>query len=173
MTATAVRDLKSQRYHDAIARVRRYDDKTPVGMCSSHEIDRLEKLAFQLEEGAKVSYSNEDLTRAMQQLHGLWMRYHNARNEVVKWQQELQLHRPQLAIIGAPVGYFQEPEAIAGEQPSFKTVEEYEQFSTGFGHKVMDLETKAGKIRDYCQQWTRLSLDQQNRKLIMAIADRI
>lgn len=173
MTANPVRDLKSQRYHDAIARVRRHDDKTPIGMCSSHEIERLEKLAFQLEKGAEVSRSNELLTRAGNILQGLWMRYHNARMEVLKWQAELQRHRPELAIIGAPVGYFQEPEAIPGTAPSFKSAEECEAFNTDFGHKVADIETKAKTLKDYCQQWTRLTMEQQNRKLIMAIADRI
>jgi hypothetical protein len=37
----------------------------------------------------------------------------------------------------------------------------------------MDLETKAKTLKDYCQQWTRLTLEQQNRKLIMALAERI
>ena len=100
-------------------------------------------------------------------------RYHNARNEVLKWQAEIMRHRPQLAIIGAPVGYFQEPEAIASVAPSFFNVEECDAFNTKFGHKVADIETKATTIKDYCQQWTRLTLEQQNRKLIMAIADRI
>jgi hypothetical protein len=142
-------------------------------MCSNVEIDRLEKLAFQLEEGAKISQSNGSLTRAGNILQGLWRRYHNARGEVLKWQNELQLHRPQLAIIGAPVGYFQEPEAIPSIAPSFQDVEECNAFNTDFGHKVADIETKATTLKDYCQQWTRLSLEQQNRKLIMAIADRI
>jgi hypothetical protein len=32
---------------------------------------------------------------------------------------------------------------------------------------------KATTLKDYCQHWTRLSLDQQNRKLILALWDRI
>lgn len=173
VNANVVIGPKEQRFHEAIARVRKHDDKTPIGMCSSHEIERLEKLASQLEKGAEVSRSNESLARADNILQDHWRRYHQARSEVLKWQAELQPHRPQLAVIGAPVGYFQEPEAIASAAPSFKTVEECERFSTDFGHKVMDLETRAANIRDYCQQWTRLTLEQQNRKLIMAIADRI
>lgn len=53
----------------------------------------------------------------------------------------------------------------------FKSAEECE--NTKFGHRVMDLETKAKTLKDYCQQWTRLTLEQQNRKLIMALAERI
>jgi hypothetical protein len=76
--------------HDSAGRVlrkiaavsRKYDDKTPIGMCSNAEIERLEKLALQLEEWAKVYQSNESLARAGNILHGLWLRYHNARNEV-------------------------------------------------------------------------------------------
>jgi len=171
--ANVVIGPKEQRYHEAVARVRRHDDKTPIGMCSSHEIERLEKLAAQLEKGAEVSRSNESLARAQNILQSLWQRYHNARTEILKWQDELQRHRPQLAIIGAPVGYFQEPETIASAAQSFSNVEECDAFNTKFGHKVMDLETKVTTLKDYCQQWTRLTLEQQNRKLIMAIADRI
>jgi hypothetical protein len=173
MTANPVRDLKSQRYHDAIARVSKHDDKTPVGMCSSHEIERLEKLAAQLEKGAEVSQSNESLTRAHIVLNGFWRRYHDARNEVLKWQDELQRHRPQLEIIGTPLAYFQEPEAIASTQPSFKNVDECDRFSTSLGHKVADIETKATTLKDHCQNWTRLTMDQQNRKLIMAMWERM
>jgi hypothetical protein len=71
------------------------------------------------------------------------------------------------------VGYFQEPEPIESAAPSFNSVEKCEAFNTTFGHKVMDIETKAKTLKDYTQQWTRLTLEQQNRKLIMAIADRI
>ncbi len=142
-------------------------------MCSNHEIERLEKLAAQLEKGAEVSRSNESLSRANNILNDLWRRYHNARTEVLKWQEEMQRHRPELAIFGTPVGYFQEPEAIASAAPSFSTVDECDAFNTKFGHKVADIETKATTLKDYCQQWTRLTLEQQNRKLIMAIADRI
>jgi hypothetical protein len=78
--------------HDAVARVRKYDDRTNIGMCSSHEIERLEKLALQLEKGAHVSQANEPLTRAITILAGLWSRYHNARSEVLSWQAELQRH---------------------------------------------------------------------------------
>jgi hypothetical protein len=171
--ASVVYDLKSQRFHAAVARVRKYDDKALIAMCSNAEIDRLERLASQLEKGADVSRSNESRALAGNILQGLWSRYHNARNEVLNWQAELQRHRAPLAIIGAPVGYFQEPAAIPSTAPSFSSVEEFEAFNIEFGHKVMDIETKLTTIRNYCQQWTRLSLEQQNRKLIMAIADRI
>jgi hypothetical protein len=171
--ASVVYDIKSQRYLEAVARVRRHDDKTYIGMCSNAETERLEKLASELEKLARVSTSNEPITRALNILSDLWRRYHQASSEVLKWQAEILPHRPQLAIIGAPIGFFQEPEAIASAMPSFSDAAECEKFNTGFGHKVMDLETKARMLKEYTQQWTRLTLEQQNRKLIMAIYERI
>jgi hypothetical protein len=162
-----------ERYHTAVSRVRKYDGNAAIGMASNVEIARLERMADQFEEREKISLAKTPDHSAVVALNDLWGRYHRARSEVLKWQEELQRHRPQLAILGAPVGYFQEPEAIASAAPSFKSTEECETFNTTFGHKVFDLETKVRTLKDYCQQWTRLTLEQQNRKLIMAIADRI
>jgi hypothetical protein len=57
--------------------------------------------------------------------------------------------------------------------PSFNTAEEYEALNAEFGHKVADIEMKATTLKNYCQQWTGLTMEQQNRKLILALAERI
>jgi hypothetical protein len=166
-------DPKTVRFREAVARVHKYDSSAAIGMATNTEIARLEKLADQFEERAHVSRTNEPLNRAVSILQDLWRRYHQARHQVLQWQTELRTHERALSIIGTPLGYYKAPDAIESAAPSFASAAECEAFNAKFGHRVFDLETKATTLKDYCQQWTRLSLDQQNRKLILALADRI
>jgi hypothetical protein len=166
-------DPKTDRYHAAIARVRKYDGNIPIGMATNTEIARLEKLADQFEERAQVSRTNEPKNAALVTLSGLWARYHQARHEVLQWQTELRSHQQALSIIGTPLGYYKEPETIASMMPSFDSAEEYEAFNAKFRHKLADLEALATDLKNYCQQWTRLTMEQQNRKLILALAERM
>jgi hypothetical protein len=173
MDSRIIMDPKTVRFREAVARVRKYDGSIAIGMATNTEIARLEKLADQFEERSKVSQTNEPRNAAMVTLDGLWRRYHQARHEVLQWQIELRSHKQVLSILGTPLGYYKEPDAIESAAPSFSSAEEYEAFNAKFAHRVADVEMKATTLKDYCQQWTRLSLDQQNRKLILALADRI
>jgi hypothetical protein len=166
-------DPKTVRFRSAIDRVRKYDGNAAIGMATNTEIARLEKLADQFEKAAKVTQANEPLNAAVSALAGLWRRYWQAYHQVTQWQTELRSHQQVLSILGMPIGYLKEPETIASGMPSFKTAEEHEAFNVKFGHRLADIEMKATKLRDYCQQWTRLTPDQQNRKLILALAERI
>jgi hypothetical protein len=166
-------DAKTVRFRDAVSRVRKYDGNAAIGMATNTEIERLEKLADQFEERAQVSRANEPRNAAMVALAGLWTRYHQARHQVTQWQTELRSHQQVLSILGMPIGYLKEPEAIASQMPSFKTAEEHEAFNAKFAHKVADIEMKATTLKNYCQQWTGLTMEQQNRKLILALAERI
>jgi hypothetical protein len=166
-------DQKTVRFRDAAARVRKYDANEPVGMCTTTEIERLEKLADQFEERARVSQTNEPLNAAVVALDGLWRRYHQARHQVLQWQTELRSHEQALSIIGTPIGYYKEPETIPSMMPSFKTAGECEAFNATFAHKVADIEMLVTKLKEHCEQWTRLTMEQQNRKLILALAERV
>jgi hypothetical protein len=96
-----------------------------------------------------------------------------ARNEVLQWQSELRTHQDALSIIGTPIGYYKLPDAIERAMPSFKTTGEYEAFNAKFAHGVADVELMVTKLKDRCQQWTRLTMEQQNRKLILALTERM
>lgn len=173
MDSRTILDPKTVRFRDAVSRVRKYDGSAAIGMATNTEIVRLEKLADQFEERSRVSQTNEPRNAAVIALAGLWTRYHQARHEVMQWQTELRSHQEALSVLGTPLGYYKEPEPIASAAPSFKIAAEYEAFNAKFAHRVIDLEMKAAALRDYVQQWTRLTPDQQNRKLIMAMWERI
>jgi hypothetical protein len=166
-------DPKTTRFHEAAARVRKFDGNIAIGMASNSEIARLEKLADQFEDRERASRLNEPLTAGMTALSGLWSRYHQLRSDVLNWQAELRRYPREMSVLGTPVGYYTEPEAIPSTMPSFRSAAEYETYNAKFSHRVAELELKVTKLKDYCQQWTRLTPDQQNRKLILAIADRI
>lgn len=58
-----------------------------------------------------------------------------------------------------PADYLIEPDHIASAAPPyFSTAEECEAFKTEFSRKVMDLEQRVTKLKDYCQSWTRLTV---------------
>lgn len=162
-----------EHYHQAVARVRRYDGNVAVGMATNTEIARLEKLADQFEERSRVSQTNEPRNAAVIALAGLWPRYHQVRHEVMQWQTELRSHQQALSIIGTPLGYYKEPGAIPSTMPSFDSTVEHEAYNAKFRHKVADIEALEADLKNYVQQGTRLTIDQQNRKLILALAERI
>jgi hypothetical protein len=56
--------------------------------------------------------------------------------------------------------------------PSFP-VSDYDAYNEEFAKTVTKLEMLATKFKSYIQSWTRRTLEQRNRKLAMAIADRI
>jgi hypothetical protein len=166
-------DPKTERYHAAISRVRKYDGKMAIGMASNTEIARLERLADEFEDRERTSRLNEPLTAGTTALSGLWSRYHQARSEILNWQAELRQHSRELNVLGTPIGYYTEPDAIPSAMPSLGSAAEYEAYNSKFSHRVIELELKVTTLKNYCQQWTRLTPDQQNRKLILAIAERI
>jgi hypothetical protein len=161
------------RYQAAAARVQKYDGNAPIGMCSTTEILRLEKLADQLEERQRKIQNSKPAHTSAIVLAGLWQRYWVAYSAVLEWQAELQKHRRELSIIGTPLGYFQAPEAIASAMPSLGSAAEYETYIGKFSHRVTDIEMLVTKLRDHCQQWTRLTPEQQTRALVMALAERL
>jgi hypothetical protein len=102
-------DAKTVRFRNAVDRVRKYDGNAAIGMCTNAEIERLEKLADQFEERAKVSQANEPRNAAMVALSGLWTCYHQVYHQVTQWQTELRSHQQVLSILGMPLGYLKEP----------------------------------------------------------------
>jgi hypothetical protein len=95
------------------------------------------------------------------------------RGLIVEWQDELRRHKRELAILEMPADYLDAPVAVPSMMPSFFTLDEYEEFNAEFAQTVMNLEMTATKLKNYCQGWTRLTLEQQNRELIMALAERM
>jgi hypothetical protein len=172
MRATVRWDPQGERYHQLIARVRKFDPKIFIGVCSKTEIARLEKLAADFEEQAEAGNSNQPSHQSSVVLDGLRSRYHQARNEVLRWQVDLKADKQALEIIGIPADLYVEPDPIPNEMPWFKSPEERETFNATFSHQVADIELKAQKLREYAQQWARLTLEQQNRRLILALAER-
>jgi hypothetical protein len=65
-----VLDPKTVRFRNAVDRVRKYDGSAAIGMATNTEIARLEKLADQFEERAKVEWLDA-ATSQPQDGHGL------------------------------------------------------------------------------------------------------
>lgn len=166
-------DLRTQRFHDAVARVQKYDKEFFIGVCSTQNIERLERHADELEARANVVYVNEPLTQATQVLADLHQRGLKARASVLEWQAEIRKHARELSIVGMPAGHLDEPPLVPGTMPMISTAPECEAYNAEFAQTVTKLEMKATQLKNYLQGWTRLTNEQQNRELIMALAKRI
>jgi hypothetical protein len=57
--------------------------------------------------------------------------------------------------------------------PSFDTAMARETFTSTFAHEVADIELLARDIETHVRLWVQLTPEAQNRKLIMALAERL
>jgi hypothetical protein len=96
-----------------------------------------------------------------------------ARNIPTMPVEELKRHKEELSILEMPADYLMAPGYVETAPPPMATSEEREEFNRAFSHTVTDLERVATKLKNRCQSWTRLTPEQQNRELIMAIARRL
>jgi hypothetical protein len=162
-----------ERYQQLVKRARELDPKVIVGVCSKAEIERMEREIDRLEKQAKEKEQNQPSTRAYAAFSDLWQRYWKAYNEVLQVQESMRPCRRELEIIGTPERYFQAPKAIPGQMPSFDTAKTRETFTSTFAHEVADIELLARDIETHVRLWVQLTPEAQNRKLILALAERL
>jgi hypothetical protein len=162
-----------ERYQQLVKRARELESKVIVGACSKAEIERMEREIDRLEKQAKEKEQNQPSTRAYAALSDLWQRYWKAYNEVLQVQDNMKSCKRELEVIGTPEIFFQAPKAIPGQMPSFDTAKTRETFTYTLAHDVADIEMLARDIETHVRLWVQLSPEAQNRKLIMALAERL
>lgn len=168
----------TNRYQEAVARVRKHNpDALRGGVITNQEIERLEKLADELEASATAARiaaeRNSPWSLARSAGADLHQRASKARFDILERQDDLRKYKRELAILEMPEELLKEPVPVPSQAPWFSTVEDQEAFNAEFGQTVADLETHATTLKDYCWRWTHLTIEQQNRELILALAKRI
>jgi hypothetical protein len=161
-----------ERYQQLVKRAREFDPKVIVGVCSKAEIERMEREVDRLEKQAKEKERNQPSTRAYAALSDLW-RYWKAYNEVLQVQENMKSCKRELEVIGTPEIFFQAPKAIPSQMPSFDTAKTRETFTNTFAHEVADIELLVRDIETHLRLWVQMTPEVQNRKLIMALAERL
>jgi hypothetical protein len=80
-------------------------------------------------------------------------------------------------INGAPVECFEEVELpqwhVNTWERNLSTVEDYDAANAEASIRATEFETRAQKISGYVNTWERSTVDEQNRSLILAFADRL
>ena len=175
-----------QYYQSLAKRATALDPRAIIGACSTAEIARMEKLVAKLEkqaeEKAEEKQRNDPRNRARGTLHQLWNRGHEARCAVLKMQAERLAQRtspdytilhPELQALNPPPEFFETPQDIGGRAPDFRTLEEADTLATALGVTVTTLEALASKMSLFLNEWEGLSFEQQTRRLVMTLFERL
>jgi hypothetical protein len=150
-----------QYYRRLFDLVRRMDPKAILGACSPNEIERMKGRFVQLETEA-TERARGPFDREKAELSGLSRRFDEARSKVAWLQAELKARvSPELTILVTPED-LEAPASIA----------EYEASIAVLTPRVASLEAMGQRLNSYLVEWPRLSPEQQNRKLILALAER-
>ena len=151
-----------QHYNRMVAYARTLDPRFVGGAASVREIARVEQAIAALEKQA-AEKARGPFDRERAELSGLCRRFDEARTKVVSLQAQLKVRGgPELAILVSPED-LEAPASIA----------EYEASIAVLTPQVASLEAMGQRLSSYIVEWPRLSVEQQNRKLILALADRL
>jgi hypothetical protein len=161
-------------YAALVDRVRKhYGPGVEIGGYNSYDRNKLQKLAAQ----ADIDQANERASRpvieAGTRLRHTRERVHKAWRTITD-RQAVIAQSPRLHLINrAPVECFEEVELPTWQGPSLSTVEDYDTANAETAVLATEFETRAQKISGYVNVWERSTTDEQNRSLILALADRL
>jgi uncharacterized coiled-coil protein SlyX len=148
-------------YNRMVAYARTLDPRFVGGAASVPEMDRVKKAIETLERQAAEKARPFDREGA--ELSGLSRRFDEARSKVAWLQAELKARvSPELTILVTPEDW---------EAPA--PISEYEASIAVLTPRVASLEAMGQRLNSYLVEWPRLSVEQQNRKLILALAERM
>ena len=161
-------------YDALVSRVRKhFGPSVEIGGYNSHDLNKLHKLAAQ----ADIDQANERATRpgteAATRLHHTRQRVHKAWCKIIEGQEAIAKNQRVHRINGAPVECFVEVELPKWQGPALSTVEDYDAANAEASVTATEFETRAQKISGYVGTWERSTMEEQNRSLILALADRL
>ncbi|WP_407174535.1 hypothetical protein [Bradyrhizobium sp. STM 3562] len=156
-----------------VARVRKhYGPSVEVGGFISGDIVRLQKLAAQADTEQENARAAQPLIDAATRLHHTRERVHRARRAITEAQAVLKKNRRLHEINGAPAEFFEKPDLPRWESPA-STVDAHDAANAETAALATEWETRAQKMVSYVSTWERSTLEQQNRMLILALAERL
>jgi hypothetical protein len=161
-------------YDTLVARVRKhYGPSVEVGGYNSNDLLKLRRLDAQREVDEARTRAERPVSEAGTRLHHTRERVQRAWRTITDGQATLAKNRRVHDINGATAEML---ETIAmpkwdGSQPA--TVAEYDAANAETAVMATEMEARASKILSYVNVWERSSMDEQNRSLILALADRL
>jgi hypothetical protein len=161
-------------YDALVSRVRKhYGPSVEIGGYNSHDLIKLQKLAALADTDQANERATRPVTEAATRLHHTRERIHKAWCKIGEGQATIAKNQRVHRINGAPVECFEEIELPQWQGPSLSTVEDYDAANAEASVRATEFETRAQKISGYVGTWERSTMDEQNRSLILALADRL
>jgi len=161
-------------YDALVSRVRKhFGPSVEIGGYNSHDLIRLRKLDAQADTDQAHERSTRPVTEAATRLHHTRERIHKAWCKIRDGQATVAKNQRVHRINGAPIECFEEVELPQWQGPTLSTVEDYDEANADASVTATEFETSAQKISGYVNTWERSTMDEQNRSLILALANRL
>jgi hypothetical protein len=166
--------MQKPEYEAMVSRVRKhYGPGVEIGGFISHDIIRLQKLAAQADVDQASERTARPLTEAGTRLYHTRERVQRAWRTITDGQAALAKNRRLHAINGATAEMLEPVELPKWDGRAPATVADYDAANAEASVMATEMEARASKILGYVTVWERSAMDEQNRSLILALADRI
>jgi len=161
-------------YEALVGRVRDYfGSGVPIGGYTHNDLLRLRRLDAQREAEQAKAKAAQPLNDARAQLHQEHRRAVAAWQKVEEGQKRILEHKRAHQILGFDLALLELvsiPEIIKADAD---TVDAFDAATAEMSRVATEIESKARKINSAAAQWEQYTPDQQNRALILTIADRL
>jgi hypothetical protein len=158
-------------YDALVAKVRRrYPNE--IGGRNHNDIQNLQTLAAKIDQEEAEEKAKAPLIEAATRLYHIKDRAHTAKRKIDAAQESIAKNR-RLHAINAAASEMLDPVEMPTWPNKPKTVEDHEAAIGEAQILAADLERRAGKIGSYVRGWDTASMAEQNRSLILALANRL
>ncbi|MBW5438607.1 hypothetical protein FXB41_28745 [Bradyrhizobium canariense] len=161
-------------YEAIVGRLRgHFGSGIDIGGYTRNDLMRLRKLDAQRAAEVARAQAAQPLNDAIGQLALQHRRAIGAWQQIALGQKGIAENRREHQILGFDVSLVEPvemPKAIEASSPS---IEAYDKATAEMSRIATDLESRARKLNSAVSQWAQSTPDQQNRSLILAIADRL
>jgi hypothetical protein len=166
---------QEKREYDAlVTRVRHhYGPSVEIGGYNSHDLMKLRGLDAKREVAEAEARASRPLMEAGTRLHKTRERVQRAWRTITDGQATLAKNRRVHAINGATAEMLEPVELPKWDGRTPATVAEYDTANAETSVMATEMEARASKIASYVSVWERSTMDEQNRSLILALADRL
>ncbi|MBR0685312.1 hypothetical protein JQ594_05255 [Bradyrhizobium manausense] len=159
--------------HEAlVTRLRKhYGNGIEIGGYSHNDLLRLRKLDAQREAEVARAHAAKPLNDAMGQLAAQHRRAMAAWQQIELGQRGIAENGREHQILGFDITLLDPAEMPKKVDASSQTVDGYDEATAEMSRIASDLESRARKINSAVSQWAQYTPEQQNRALLLAIAD--
>jgi ElaB/YqjD/DUF883 family membrane-anchored ribosome-binding protein len=161
-------------YDALVARVRaHYGSGVEIGGYNSHDLLKLRGLDAQREVDQARTRAERPLVEANTRLHHTRERAMKAWRTITEGQATLAKNRRLHAINGVAAEMLEPVAMPTWDARHSATVAESDAANAETAVMATETEARAGKISNYVSGWEQSTMDEQNRSLILALADRL